>query len=287
MGVAGCSTVSDDDPERERLLARVEDLETEVAECEAQLASLRGLQHEAASLDPWPFVDEATHERMADVVVPLRASVVKILVDHPYYESGATPPATGWVYDDGLVVTNKHVADPRNIDGFELEAIETFDGDVRECELLESDPSIDGALLEASTDGLDPLPTGRSDDLEMDDPVVVLGHPKTVGTWVASLGAYRGEQGQRSFVAEGQSMLGMSGSPVIDEHGTVVGLHTASGVIEYLPDGMQSEFDESDFTFGEPVSRSSAVFERYPPRGYVRQLKIEPLVELFDEWLAA
>lgn len=268
--------------EREELLARIEDLESEVGRCHSRLATLRGLELEALGLDERPFVDDVVHERVAETVRPLRTSVVKLLMDDPHYAEGEAPPATGWVYDDGLVATNKHVADPGDLGDWEVAGVETLDGDVRDCEVLASEREIDAALLEVSTEGLDPLPTGGTEDLEMDDPVVTLGHPSTVGQWVMTLGAYRGERAGRAFVVEGASARGNSGSPMIDDEGDVVGMLGSGGAIDIFSEDVPAEFERSDFLFDESPSCSSAAFERYPQRTYVMGVEAEILVDRFE-----
>lgn len=281
---AGCSTFGGGDTERAELLERVRELRAAVDECNSDREMLRALELEARSLDDEPFFDADVAASVRETVLPLRQSVVKMRVDHPHYE-GEQSGATGWVYADGLVATNKHVADPRGPEGYELLGIETFDGERRDGEVVEAARSGDIALVAVSTDGMDPLPVGSSEDLAAADPVVSVGNPRSVGDWVLSLRSYLGEFAERSFVAEGPSVDGMSGSPVVDADGTVVGMQRAGGVPETMPAFVDTAVEESDFAFPDRLSRSSAVFERYTPRGYISCVGIEHVVETFERWV--
>lgn len=287
---AGCSlpdfgSSGTDDRDADELRETVAALEAEAATCREHLAELRGLELEAMSLDDKPLFDDEVHERMADVARERRESVVHLYVDHPDWDEPKTPAGTGWVYDDGLVATNAHVLDLAG-NFFETQTVETFDGDRRDGELFALDErprELDAALIEVSTEGLDPLPIGSSESLEIDDPLVRIGHPGQYGSWTMALAAYRGAGGHDTrFRDEGPSGPGNSGSPILDEDGSVVGLHTGSGTFDEF--GEDDAFEDSDFVFDERIEKSSTVFERYPSRHVGNQHQIEPVVELFEEW---
>lgn len=153
---------------------------------------------------------------------------------------------TGWVLDDGYVVTNAHIA----AGGIEHE-VRTFDGETvpatRVGYTRDLDPDV--ALLEAPALDVAPLPTGTSSELEQGDPLVQVGHPAQVGAWILALGRFVDRLPAFDWLlSDIPTDRGNSGSPLVTLAGDVVGMTSGSTRTD----------DRRDYT------RSERVFTEYP-----------------------
>ena len=149
---------------------------------------------------------------------PARESVV--FIDVVTEVGGGT--ATGWLVDDGLILTNAH-----NTVDFEVATAKrawTVDGTAAPVSLVGkvAGGQPDVALLAADVDA-PPLPVGSSSSLERDQPVVQVGHPGGFGNWVVSLGSVV-EVGETDVTTTVPGLQGNSGSPLLDLEGRVVGM---------------------------------------------------------------
>lgn len=261
--------------ERDALIDEIRTLSEELAACRTELDERRGTNIEAISLDERPLFGKDVHEAMGDAVESRRRSVVRVLTDHEDYPE-PVGRGTGWVYEDGLVVTNRHVVTSRKVT---VKAIETIDGERRSAEKIGISGNVDVGLVSADTDGIDPLPTGDATTLDPGDPLAAVGHPAPAGLWITTLQAYRGETDREDeIISEGPVAGGMSGAPVFDENGRVVGLHRAGGRVQLLEKSRRS-VDLDSFTYSESPSRILAALESYPGRRYAVDIPIGPVVE--------
>jgi len=130
---------------------------------------------------------------------------------------------------EGYVVTNHHVV--KN-----AETIYVILKDKRrlKAKLVGSDPDTDIAVLKVKSDGLQDLPLGDSDKLQVGDFVVAIGNPFGLGQTVTSgivsaLGRTGlGIEGYENFIQTDASINpGNSGGALVDLRGRLVGINTA------------------------------------------------------------
>ena len=189
-----------------------------------------------------------------------RRSVVKI-------RSGSAG-GTGWILEDGSVVTNSHVVARGS--SFDLE---TFGGETASTTRVghHRDLVPDVALLETDLDGPDPLPTTDRSDLERGDPLVTIGHPGTVGDWVITIGRHeRYEPGIDWLLSTVPVSQGNSGGPLLTLDGAVVGV-------------VSGEATRSDGS--SAYSKSDEVFEEMPSgESLTTSVPTGTLLESVEEW---
>ncbi|MCU4750909.1 serine protease [Halobacteria archaeon AArc-curdl1] len=164
--------------------------------------------------------EEAIHETALEMGLDARSSVVKV-------GSG-----TGWVVDDGLVATCSHVVDDGETD------IETFGGQRREGRIVEQHDDADLALLAGETDDLEPLAL-ETEIQSVETPVMKVGHPDAVGTWIISSGRVVRLRGDRIFT-DVPCGPGDSGSPLLTLDGAVIGHVTGSAVLVDDPEELDA-----------------------------------------------
>ena len=155
--------------------------------------------------------DGSIRETALEVGLDARSSVLKV------------GNGTGWIVDDGLVVTCSHVVDD------DVVAVETLDGRRSEGSVVERHDDIDLAFVATETRGLDPLSLAVESGAE-DRPVVKVGHPDAVGTWIVSVGHVIRSSGDE-LVADVPCGPGDSGSPLLTLDGVTIGHVTGSTVL--------------------------------------------------------
>jgi S1-C subfamily serine protease len=144
----------------------------------------------------------------------------------------STATGSGFLIDDeGHVLTNAHVVEgARHVD------VQLGNGDTQSAQIVGTDPSTDIALLKVdNTDGVDPLPLGESDRVQVGDPVVAIGNPfgldRTVTSGIVSA-LQRQIQAPNGFsindVIQTDAPInpGNSGGPLIDGDGKVIGVNS-------------------------------------------------------------
>lgn len=123
---------------------------------------------------------------------------------------------------EGLVVTSHHV-----LEGANRADVLLSSGDVFEVQhVAAADSRRDLAVLRIAGFELDHVPLGDSRDVEVGDPVVVIGSPlglfNTVSHGIVS--ARREIEGRHVLQLSAPIAVGSSGGPVFDERGRVVGV---------------------------------------------------------------
>ncbi|MFC7047065.1 S1C family serine protease [Halobacteriaceae archaeon GCM10025711] len=180
-------------------------------------------------------------------------------------EAGGHTGGTGWVLDDGRVVTNAHV-----VAGATEFTLETFDGETASAtrEGYHEDLRPDVGLLSTDLSDVPALSTGSSSTLDEGDPVVQVGHPATVGQWVISLGRFvRREPRLDWLLSDVPTRRGNSGSPLVTLDGAVVGVTSGS----------------TQLGANQTVSRPTTVYESFPESS---ALTASVPVETVDESVA-
>lgn len=142
---------------------------------------------------------------------------------------------TGIVVDsEGLVLTNFHV-----IEGATKVIVTGVDGRQRAAEVVAEASSRDLALLRLEDfEGLEPLPLGSVDDIEVGDPVIAIGNalgldsadPTVSAGIVSAIGrTIRTPLGTMQELVQTDAAInpGNSGGPLLSAAGEVIGVNTA------------------------------------------------------------
>ncbi len=237
--LAGCSGRSNDADadarirELESELAAVHEenakLSERVAELERELAAYR---RRLDSLNLWGF-EEETMSRLQELAHGWTDSVVAI---DAITDDGLWGVGTGWVYEEGVVASNAHVVEPRRLPedhsitryvvwdsagnrvdgkllGYTYGRDEIFERN-EDIGFLEVPESItEGRLMEY----------GASRELSAEEPLVQIGHPYSLEFWTPSVGPFLGHR-EPFFASNVPGQPGVSGSPVLDLDGDVVGM---------------------------------------------------------------
>jgi serine protease Do len=199
-----------------------------------------------ASPAPHEDADRASGpSSFAPLVRRVRASVVSIFVAQVELVApqwGFMDPqerirrgqGTGFIIDNNEVLTNNHV-----IEGAQYIEVQLDDGRRVPATIVGRDPRTDVALLRLKgAVQTQPIPLGDSDAIEVGDWVVAIGNPyglsQTVTTGIVSAKGRTGRDvpldpaGYYSFIQTDASINpGNSGGPLIDRHGSVIGINTA------------------------------------------------------------
>ncbi len=152
----------------------------------------------------------------------------------PPGERGGTATGSGFVVDkEGTVITNAHVVEgSQNVSArFEEE------GEFVDAKVVGRDPSTDIAVLKIDPDKakLQPIPLGKSSEVEVGDPVVAIGNPfgftRTVTTGIVSalqrqIEAPNGFPIRNIIQTDASINPGNSGGPLLDEDGKVIGINS-------------------------------------------------------------
>lgn len=162
-----------------------------------------------------PTSDETSsvYDRALETGLAARRSVVKV------------DRGTGWVIDDGLVLTCSHVARD------ETATIETFDGHTVDGVVIGRHERTDLALLEYDGATGEPLELGTTENLDTKSArsLLQIGHPNGVGSWIVSLGTFV-RTVDSTILADVPCGPGSSGSPVLTLSGSVIGTATGTTV---------------------------------------------------------
>jgi S1-C subfamily serine protease len=167
----------------------------------------------------------------------------------------------------GYVLTNNHVVE-------EADAIEvtTRDNQRFRARLVGRDPGTDVAVLQIQGQGLQAVPLGDSDRLEVGDYVVAIGNPFGLGQTVTSgivsalgRGGLRVE-GYEDFIQTDASINpGNSGGALVDLRGRLIGINTAI----LAPSG-----GNVGIGFAVPINMARAVMDQIIEYGEVRRGRI-------------
>jgi serine protease Do len=136
------------------------------------------------------------------------------------------------VSSDGYILSNHHV-----IENADAISVTLHDRRVFPARVIGSDPLIDIALLKIDAQNLPSATLGRSDQLQIGDWVLAIGHPLGMGSTlthgiVSALGrqgnVIKEEYSIESFIQTNAVInQGNSGGPLLNLRGEVVGINTA------------------------------------------------------------
>ncbi len=136
------------------------------------------------------------------------------------------------VSPDGYILSNHHV-----VENADTISVTLHDRRVFPARFIGSDPLIDIALLKIDAQGLPSATLGRSDQLQIGDWVLAIGHPLGMGSTLTH-GIVSALDRQSNILREQYSIesfiqtnavinQGNSGGPLLNLHGEVVGINTA------------------------------------------------------------
>lgn len=296
-GVAGCSDLlgdgvpglSDGRPKRDpaaglttaECTAGLDDLEADAEAVDAERATL---QAEIAELEA--RIDRLETER--EIFAPVERSVVeraeavgRAARPATVYLEFEFGHATGWFLDARHVVTNAHnVLDGS---GVSSPTVWTVDGDSYDAEVVDAVATMnpDVALLRTDRAGPASLVPGDSTALAAGDRLVQVGHPGGTGNWVVSLGEFLDSEtwvdaeigSGRDLTTTVPGRTGVSGSPILDFDGEVVGL-THSGTDAYERPGGERPIPSPEFVYDRMIG----------PRSRANHVPVETVLEAVDAW---
>ncbi len=174
-----------------------------------------------------------------EIVKRLIPSVVHIQTEGVRLDNMNQPvPAggvgTGEIIDErGYILTNNHV-----VEGARRIIVTLSDGRGLEAELVGRDPVTDLAVIRVDAEDLIPIQFGRSDELQVGDQVLAIGHalnlpggPTLTGGWVSALGRTIDVSPMitmRQLIQTDAAINpGNSGGPLLNRRGEMIGINTA------------------------------------------------------------
>lgn len=183
---------------------------------------------------------EDVDDRVSGIVELSQSSVVGIGVQGQGLNEQIL--GTGFIVtEDGWIVTNQHVVSTTSAEYF----VQTSDGNVLDVQEVYRDPVNDIAVIKVQTDGLNALPLGDSQDLQVGQTVIAIGNPlgELSGTVtkgiisglgrtveVSSGGFFNSSVDTFEGVIQTDAAInpGNSGGPLINLQGEVIGINFAT-----------------------------------------------------------
>ncbi|MBZ9640917.1 S1C family serine protease, partial [Streptomyces sp. PSKA30] len=214
--------------------------------------------------------------RAADSVAGIAARALPSVVTLHVSGADAGGTGTGFVLDDrGHILTNNHVVEPAGDDG---EITVTFhSGDTAKAEVVGRDGGYDLAVVRVrGVSGLEPLPLGNSDNVQVGDPVVAIGAPFDLAGTVTSgiisakerpitAGGESGDGSDVSYVDALQTDApinpGNSGGPLLDAQARVIGINSAIRSADSGSDLDGGQAGSIGLGFAIPVNQGKRVAE--------------------------
>jgi len=188
-----------------------------------------------AASSPARADDDARRTDLVKLIERCSPSVVDINTASPipnYPGSYTISWGTGSIlHESGFVVTNHHVAQHRGQQRIILNMGESY-----EYRVIASSPSEDLAIIKADPpEPLVPIKLGRSNDLMLGEPVLVIGNPggltHTVSTGIVSRLGAAGEGYLPGGIQINAAVnAGNSGGPVMNAHGEQIGVVVAKSL---------------------------------------------------------
>lgn len=262
---------------------RLSQAESELSTVESELSTVRSeidpterrRENLSSIIDLWTPPSESDQQNAKEVGTAARDAVVVL-------ELGGSGLATGWYVDDHHIVTNAHNIQHHG-DRVRSVSAWTLDGDERATEVIDFVESLrpDIAVLHTEKTAPSSLTLGTDVSLSQGETLVQVGNPGSIGNWVLSAGnvidrfEMEDPQGNRygGFSSTVPGVSGVSGSPVLNMDGTVVGLTNAGSPLK-----AKSE-DEA------PLPAASVVYDRPIASLSTRQhVGVDVVAERYREW---
>ncbi len=168
---------------------------------------------------------------------------------------------------DGYILTNNHV-----VEGTDELTVEFSDGRTAPGRIIGTDPQTDLAVIKVERTGLQAVPMGNSDAIQVGDWVVAIGSPFGLDQTVTA-GIISGKNRVRGIVGDGEGFEdflqtdaainpGNSGGPLVNLRGELVGINTAI---------MSRSGSSAGIGFAIPVGLASPVANSIIKNGTVRR----------------
>ncbi len=214
--------------------------------------------------------DENNNIEIYKLARPATANITSIVYREDFFFQVEPQEGTGsgfLVKPDGLILTNNHVVSG----SAQLTVTLTGDRKQYKAKVLGTDPRNDLALVKIQAEH--PLPflkLGDSDSLQVGQKVLAIGNPFGFGGTlttgiVSSLGrSLQPQEGRRledMIQTDAAINPGNSGGPLLDSHGSVIGINTAI----YGPQG------NIGIGFAMPINRAKAMLDEFQAKGHVAQ----------------
>ncbi|WP_338728978.1 serine protease [Haladaptatus sp. DJG-WS-42] len=216
------------------------------SQTQTKSTSKESVEHDHQNSNTVDFSDE-TLEQARAIGKTVQKSVVKLT-------NGSTG-GTGWIIEDGYIMTNSHV-----VLNSETMAVETFDGNTGTATRVGYHQNMvpDIALMKTEIETPAPLPVKTDVDVSKGDPVLMVGHPGSVGDWVISVGRYDSyQQGINWVLSDIPTKSGNSGSPLVTLDGVVIGCVSGESKVGGQSGGVDRP--EKVYTeFPEPETKTTA-----------------------------
>ena len=230
-------------------------------------------------------------DSVAGVAQRLLPSVVMIKISTTSGESGA---GTGFVVQNGYIITNNHVVAEAASGGIQV----VFnDQKTTSATVVGRDPSSDIAVIKPqTTNQLQALQLGNSDDLAVGDAVIAIGSPLglqssvTTGI-VSSLNRAVPTSGEGTSTSDAAVLNaiqtdaainpGNSGGPLVDAQGRVIGINTAIATLGGGGGlGGQSQGGSIGVGFAIPINQAKRVAEQIINNGKATHARIGATMDL-------
>lgn len=214
--------------------------------------------------------DENNNIEIYKMARPATANITSVVYREDFFFQVYPQEGTGSgfvVKPDGLILTNNHVVSNSQ------QLTVTLVGDKKQykARVLGTDPRNDLALVRIQADHALPfLKLGDSDGLQVGQKVLAIGNPFGFGGTlttgiVSSLGrTLQPQEGRRledMIQTDAAINPGNSGGPLLDSHGSVIGINTAI----YGPQG------NIGIGFALPINRAKAMLDEFQAKGRVAQ----------------
>jgi putative serine protease PepD len=214
--------------------------------------------------------------RAPDSVAGIAARALPSVVTLHVRGTDAEATGTGFVLDSqGHILTNNHVVEPAGGSG---EITVTFSGgETAKAKVVGHDTGYDLAVVRVSgVSGLEPMPLGNSDNVQVGDPVVAIGAPFDLANTVTSgiisakerpitAGGEKGDGSDVSYVDALQTDApinpGNSGGPLLDTNARVIGINSAIRSADSGSDLQGSQAGSIGLGFAIPVNQAKRVAE--------------------------
>ncbi|MEU1196013.1 trypsin-like peptidase domain-containing protein [Streptomyces sp. NPDC005813] len=223
-----------------------------------------------------PQASKEAPGRAPDSVAGIAARALPSVVTLHVRGSDEEGTGTGFVLDgQGHILTNNHVIEPAGSSG---EISVTFSGgESAEAEVVGHDSGYDLAVVKVSgVSGLDPMPLGNSDNVQVGDPVVAIGAPFDLANTVTSgiisakerpitAGGEKGDGSDVSYVNALQTDApinpGNSGGPLLDSKARVIGINSAIRSADSGSDLEGGQAGSIGLGFAIPINQGKRVAE--------------------------
>jgi S1-C subfamily serine protease len=243
-------------------------LATEVAEAPGATSAVAEVQPAPETSRELATLEE---RRFAQIYQDVGRSVVNITNRSYAYDWFMQPvpqegTGSGFVYDtEGHIVTNYHV-----IEGAQELYVTLADGSTQSASVVGYDSSVDLAVIriDVPAGGLQPVPLGRSDDLQVGQWAIAIGNPfgleRTLTVGVISALGRTIQSPDRGFIGEiiqtdASINPGNSGGPLLDLQGRLIGVNTAI---------LSNSQDSAGIGFAVPADTVSMVVPSLISQGY-------------------